>query len=179
MFPGRIGALRGARLKEGKSDRTGFNKFGNRQTWLKRSTLRKRELESELKALKTKNLGEFEDFDLYENTKTLLRFRKYPWGHWFLGLSFWGGAIFVIFMCYENLMHFKKRSVEYALLAFLIICGFAFLWAGRTKSTIFDRATDSLVIRKRNIFCHRRVITKYKLSDLADVRAVWRGINRG
>lgn len=116
---------------------------------------------------------------MYENTKDKLRFRKYPWPHWITGFCMWSGFGFIMYMAHERILKFDKKGVEYLLLAFLLICGFAFLWAGRTKSTIFDKKTNSLIIRKRNIFCHRRTITKYNLDEMTDVRAVWRGINSG
>ena len=53
------------------------------------------------------------------------------------------------------------------------------MYAGKIRSTVFDKSKDEIIIRKRNITCHRRTVTKYKLSDLQDVRAVWRGIDQG
>ena len=51
-----------------------------------------------------------------------------------------------------------------------------FLYSGKIKSTIFDKNNNRLTIRKRNICCHRRSITHYKLDDVIDARAVWRGM---
>ena len=51
-----------------------------------------------------------------------------------------------------------------------------FLISGKIKSTIFDRKDNKLMVRKRNICCHRRSVTIYKLDDIVDARIVWRGM---
>lgn len=109
----------------------------------------------------------------------MLRFRKYPWGNWFCGFVFLTGSVACFILAQEKLLTFKNKGVEPFLLAFMVVAGLIFLWYGRTKSTVFDRKEKAITIRKRNIFCHRRTITKYDLSDLTDVRAVRRGINSG
>ena len=48
--------------------------------------------------------------------------------------------------------------------------------SGKIKSTVFDKKNNKLMIRKRNICCHRRSITLYKLDDIIDARVVWRGM---
>ena len=109
----------------------------------------------------------------------MLRFRKYPWPNWFCGFVFLAGSIAVLILAEEKILTFQSSGAELGLLAFMIISGLIFLWYGRTKSTVFDRKEKAITIRKRNIFCHRRTITKYDLGDLTDVRAVYRGINSG
>ena len=89
MFPGRVAAVVKG-MKEGKR-------------------ISKKDIqEQELKLLKLKNVKSFKDNDLYEITKTYMRFRHYPWGFWFLGFSFLFGAAFVLFIVYEDFIHFKK-----------------------------------------------------------------------
>ena len=61
----------------------------------------------------------------------------------------------------------------------MIVMGILFLTAGKVKSVIFDRDEKEIIIRKRTITCHCKTITKYRLSDLVDVKAVWRGVNSG
>jgi len=51
-----------------------------------------------------------EDRDIKENTSTKLKFRKVPWGAWFMGLMFWGAAVFTIYQIFEELMSMKHNS---------------------------------------------------------------------
>lgn len=62
------------------------------------------------------------------------------------------------------------------ILSFLAIMAGVFLISGKIKSTVFDKENNQLMIRKRNICCHRRSITIYKLKDIIDARVVWRGM---
>lgn len=117
--------------------------------------------------------------DMYENTENRLRFRKFPWNHWIMAAIFLGGAIFIIYMVLEDLVKFKKRIHEYLCILTLLFLGMVFLLSGKIKSTIIDRDSKTLLVRKRTISCHCRSITKYSLENLRDVRAVWRGLKAG
>lgn len=59
----------------------------------------------------------------------------------------------------------------------MIGMGVVFLTTGKVKSVIFDLHEKEILIRKRTLTCHCKTITKYEMSDLCDVRAVWRGIH--
>ena len=50
------------------------------------------------------------DRDIKENKSTKIKFRKVPWGAWFMGFMFWGAAIFTVYMIFEELMTFKHHS---------------------------------------------------------------------
>lgn len=41
--------------------------------------------------------------DIRENTETRLIFRKIPYPFWIMGSAFWAGAIFVIWVVYEEM----------------------------------------------------------------------------
>ena len=65
MFPGRIGALRGARRRA--DDRTGLSAFGVKMPWLSRREVVRQQQEAELERLKHEDrLDEVKEFDLYE-----------------------------------------------------------------------------------------------------------------
>ena len=143
MHPGRIGSIIGfaKRLKNQKKDKNG------------KLIPKRRKSEEELIQLQTQKLKNIEDQDLWENTETKLRFRKFPWHHWILAALFLGAAGFIIFMVIDDMLKFKKKYTEAMLLLFLIVTGMAFLTSGRVKSTIFDKQSKKLTIRKRTIFC--------------------------
>ena len=104
MFPGRIGALRGARRRD-DDDPHGLNRLGVKKPWLRRSEILRRQREAELEDLKeSQRMDEVNEFDLYESTKKVLRFRKYPWPHWFCGFLFLGGSLLCIWLAYEKLL---------------------------------------------------------------------------
>jgi len=150
-----------------------MNKFGKPK--VKKVSKR----DAEILEFKTKELRTLSEFDMWENGGKKLRFRKFPWPHWILGAAFLGSAAFILYMVAEDFWTFKKKAHEYFLLAFLILFGLIFLYSGKIKSTIFDKQTRELIVKKRNISCHKRSYTKYKLDDISDVRAVRRGIEAG
>lgn len=167
MHAGRMGAIANfaKRYHKQQKDKDGKPK------------LKKHEIElQELLETKTANIS---GHDIYENTKTRLRFRKFPWSHWIMALIFLGSAFFIIYMVMEDLVKFKKKIHEYLLIIWLLVTGFAFLLTGKIKSTIFDKKEQTVIIRKRTISCHCRSITAYNLKTLRDVRAVWRGLKAG
>ena len=129
--------------------------------------------------MKLKNPKSFKDPDLYEISKTYMRYRHYPYGFWFLGFGFLSGSVLVLTLVYEDFVKFKKAWHEYVLVLFMIVMGIMFLTTGKVKSVIFDRHEKEIIIRKRTITCHCKTITKYRLDDLCDVRAVWRGVHTG
>jgi hypothetical protein len=165
MFPGRIGALRNL-YKDNSKDRLGSTP--KKRPWTKE--------EVELQRVKIEKLDQIEDFDVYENSKTKLRFRKYPWPFWFIGFAFLAGAIYILHLSLIGKIKFKKSIQEFLILSFMAVMAAVFLYTGKIKSTVFDKKNNQLMIRKRNICCHRRSITLYKLADIVDARAVWRGM---
>ena len=173
MHPGRIGSIVGfAKRMRMKNKEKKYDVNG-------KLIPQRRKSEEELINLQKTRAKKFEDADLWENSETKIRFRKYPWPYWILATLFLGGAGFIIFMEQENLVKFKKKNHEYILLACLIIVGMAFLVTGKVKSTIFDKKAKKLTIRKRSITCHCRSITNYNLENLKGLRAVKRGIKQG
>jgi hypothetical protein len=50
------------------------------------------------------------DRDIIENTITKIKFRKVPYASWILGLIFWAGAFFTIYLIFEELMQYKHHS---------------------------------------------------------------------
>lgn len=134
MFPGRIGALAsGIKQKYADVDRSGLNKFGKPK--VKRLSKR----DAEIEEFKTRELRNLQEFDMWENGKDKLRFRKFPWPHWILGAAFLGSAAFILYMVAEDFWTFKKKAHEYFLLGFLLVMGLVFLYTGKIKTTIFDR----------------------------------------
>ena len=99
-----------------------------------------------------------------ENTDHKLRFRKFPWEYWTLGGAFFGAGIFIILTVYEHLISFKKKKIEYALLAFLLIVGFAIIHAGKIKTISFNKKENRMTLSKTNLFCCRRSKKAYTLS---------------
>ena len=93
-----------------------------------------RKANEEINKLKKLPLQQISDADMYLNAGGVLRFRKYPWPQWFLGLAALAGAVFIIFMCYENVIKFKKRWFEYALLTFLLVLSFALVYSGTIET---------------------------------------------
>ena len=165
MPVGGIAAVRKA-FADNAKERLGMRKQGKGPT--------KEELE--LEEIKRTDLQLIRDFDIYENTSEKLRFRKYPWPFWFLGFAFASGASYLWYLSYTNVIKFKGDLQEVLILSFLAIMALVFLISGKIKSTVFDKSQNKLQIRKRNICCHRRSITVYKLSDIVDARVVWRGM---
>ena len=138
---------------------------------------RRRRSEQELELLKLSPQTAIQDKDIWENNKTRLRFRKFPWAAWIIGSLWILGALWVVYALREHLFKFKKHKIlkEYALLAFCLIVGFAFLYTGKIRTTIFDRQCGTLTIKKRNTCCDKRSIVTHKLSEISGVRAVHRG----
>ena len=114
---------------------------------------------------------------MWENSKTKLRFRKFPWGHWFLGFTWLLGVAWIIYMIYEDLFKFKYHKIlkEYTMIFVCSLMGLTFLYKGKIRHTIFDKKAGTLTIKKRNTFCDKRSIVTYSLKDITDVKAVYRG----
>ena len=98
-----------------------------------------------------------------------------------MGLMWILGTFWIIYETYEHIFLFKshKELYQYCLLTFTFVVGFIFLYSGKVRSTIFDKNQGTLTIKKRNIFCDKRQIITYKLKDITDVRAVYRGYKSG
>ena len=110
-----------------------------------------------------------------------MRFRKFPWGHWFLGTTWLGGVIWIIWLINHDLLDFKYHKIlkEYMMILVSSILGFFFLYKGKIRHTIFDKKAGTLTIKKRNTCCDKRSIVSYKLKDISDVKAVYRGYKQG
>lgn len=117
------------------------------------------------------------DRDMWENTRHKLRFRKFPWGHWFIGFTWLIGVCWIIWEINHDLFRFKYHKIlkEYLMLFFCTIMGLMFLYKGKIRHTIFDKNAGTLTIKKRNTFCDKRSIVTYNLKDISDVKAVYRG----
>ena len=63
--------------------------------------------ELELEQIKRTDLQLIKDFDIYENTKEKLRFRKYPWPFWFLGFAFASGTAYLLYASHTSEIQFK------------------------------------------------------------------------
>eukprot|EP00347_Sterkiella_histriomuscorum_P007295 403349505 len=159
MFAGRIGAIVMARRKKGER--------------------RRRPSEDEIEMLKQCDHRVIEDLDIKENSKAKLRFRKFPWIFWIMGALFLSGGFFCIYMIQEDLLTFHSYNnfIQWAVLAFLFILGYKFIETGKVETIIFDRRTDRIIIYKTSICCDRK-IKSFNLSSIADIRAVWRGVQK-
>jgi hypothetical protein len=109
MFAGRIGAIVMSRRKGIK---------------------RKRRSEEELDRLRYSEQEAIEDADIRENSQTKLRFRKLPYPFWIMGFAFWGGAIFVVYMLFEEMLKLESKKnalMQGLILLFMVVMGFCFL----------------------------------------------------
>jgi hypothetical protein len=89
MFAGRIGAIVMSKKNKGRR--------------------RRRRSEEEIELLKTCESEAIEDRDIRENSNARIRFRKIPWPFWIMGSLFILGAVFVVFMIYDELIVFKHH----------------------------------------------------------------------
>ena len=147
----------------------------------KQGERKKSKHQAELDLMRVSDRSAIEDRDMWENSKTKLRFRKFPWGHWFLGFSFLAGVAWIIYEINYDLFKFKYHKVlkEYLMLVFCSFLGLAFLYKGKIRHTIFDKKAGTMTIKKRNTCCDKRSIVTYKLKDISDVYAVYRGSKQG
>lgn len=127
--------------------------------------------------MKASDRSYISDRDMWENSRQKLRFRKFPWGHWFLGFTWLLGVIWIIYEIKYDLFRFKAHKIlkEYLFLFFTFFISLMFLYKGKIRHTIFDKKAGTLTIKKRNICCDRRSIVTYSLKDISDVKAVYRG----
>ena len=161
--------------------------FVNRFTVLSRiaknkdGTKKKSKQQLEIEALKAGDQKDIEDKDIWENNEVKLRFRKFPWGHWIMGVIWMLGTIWMIYEMYEHLFTFAHYNnvKQYGALSFTFVLGALFIYKGKIKTTVFDKRCGTLTIKKRNICCLKRQITTYKLKEIEDVKAVYRGYKSG
>ena len=135
----------------------------------------------ELDALKVCDHKAIEDKDIWENNEAKLRFRKFPWGHWFMGGMWILGTFWMIYEMYHHLFtnaHFNNVK-QYGALSFTFILGVLFVSKGKIKTTVFDKRCGTLTIKKKNICCFKRQLTTYRLKEIMDVKAVYRGYKSG
>ena len=118
-----------------------------------------------MEKLKDMPLKELNDKDVWENSKTKLRFRKYPWVHWIVGGCWLLGVAWVLYELRPTFSRLRGINLvkQWALLAFAIFMGVVFLYTGKIRTTVFDREAGTLTIKKRNTCCDRRSIATYKL----------------
>ena len=131
--------------------------------------------------MKVRRLDKIYDKDIWENSKVKLRFRKFPWGHWFMGCMWVFGTLWIMYELWETL---NRRTLwenkrDFFLLFVCLILGLAFLYKGKIKTTVFDKRCGTLTIKKRNTCCDKRSITSYRLDEIENVRAVYRGYKAG
>ena len=91
------------------------------------------------------------------------------------------GTIWMIYEMYEHLFTFAHYNnlKQYGALSFTFVMGILFVYKGKIKTTVFDKRCGTLTIKKRNICCRKRQITTYKLKDIENVKAVYRGYKSG
>ena len=165
MFASRISVLKAVtRLADGKQ--------GERK---------KSKQQAEFDLLRESDRSQIEDRDIWENSRMKLRFRKFPWGNWFLGGTWLGGVVWLIWAASHDLLDFKYHKVlkEYLMIFICALAGIFFLYKGKIRHTILDKKAGTLTLKKRNTCCDKRSIVSYKLKDISDVRAVQRGYKRG
>lgn len=106
-----------------------------------KSKPKRRRSDQELELLKLSPQQHIQDKDIWENNKTKLRFRKFPWPAWIMGSLWVLGALWCVYALHEHLFKFKKHKVlkEYSLLTFCFIIGFAFLYKAKIRTTVFDK----------------------------------------
>ncbi len=63
-----------------------------------------------VRALKEVIEKAIKDRDIKENTVNKLKFRKVPWGSWIMGIFFWSGAAFTVYMIFEELINYKHHA---------------------------------------------------------------------
>jgi len=73
----------------------------------------------------------------------------------------------------------RKHWAPLAILTTTCLVGLLFLWKGKVRTTVFDRRCGTLTVKRRNLCCHKRSIVTYRLKDISDVRAVYRGHESG
>ena len=142
---------------------------------------KRRKSEEIVELLKVSRQDEIEDGDVWENNKVKLRFRKFPWVFWIMGLIWILCSSFLIYALIEDLKIFKSHKIfkEYAGLAFCMSMGILFLYKGKIRTIVLDKQEGTFTVKKRNIFCDKRSIYTYRLRDITDVRAVHRGYKSG
>jgi hypothetical protein len=86
------------------------------------------------------------------------------------------GAIGFILITLENLVKFKKKWYEYALLSFLILTSATIFYASNIKTYLFDKRDHTLKVFKRSCLGLLRSELTFDLRELEEVRAVWRGL---
>ena len=91
--------------------------------------------------MKVSDRAFIQDRDMWENTRNKLRFRKLPYGHWFLGLICLIGVIWIIYEIKHDLFRFKAHKIlkEYLFLFSVTFLGFMFFYKAKIKHTIFDK----------------------------------------
>ena len=118
--------------------------------------------ERTIESAKTAPIKSLSDFDTWENSRSKLRFRTFPWMHWILGFMWILGLVYVIYSHYRELINLKKNKVwTFSLFVFAFAMGIAFLYTGKVRSVIFDKASGTVTIKKRNTCCDRRSIVTY------------------
>ena len=157
------------------------SKFAVMQRVSKAKGTRQEREKRELDWMKVQRLDTIYDKDIWENNRYKLRFRKFPWGHWFMGTMWVLGTLWIIYELWHTL---SRRSMwenkrDLVLLLICLVLGILFLYKGKVKSTIFDKTAGTLTIKKRNTCCDKRSITTYRLEDIDDIRAVHRGYKTG
>lgn len=91
------------------------------------------------------------------------------------------GTVVLIYELRHHMINFKTHRTLYNFLAvlFTLLMGLVFLYFGTIKTFVFDKSQGTLTVKKRNTFCDRRKIVTYRLRDISDVRAVYRGYKSG
>lgn len=123
--------------------------------------------------MKSTEVSRIEDSNVWENSRTRLRFRQFPWMHWILGSLWFGGLIWVVISHGNQLFNLEhSHFTVYSFLVLASIIGFLFLYTGKVRTVVFDRNEFTVTLKKRNTCCDRRSIVTYNLMTLSDVRAI-------
>ena len=136
--------------------------------------------EEELKEMADhENHEMIEDFDIKENTKQKIVFRKYPCIEWGVALAFLATFCFAEYMVQlANVEHGNDKMLhtytQLFLLAFCLIGCICSLYEGEFESITFDRKSDTLLVRYTNFLCKKRYYC-HALDDISSLRAVQKG----
>ena len=120
-----------------------------------------------------------EDYDIKENTKQKMVFRKYPFIEWGVGLCFICAFAFCEYMiCISNVemgkdMFFHSWFVIF-LMALLLFAGIYCFYDGEIESIILDKKSKTLMVRYTSILCKKRYYV-HALKDISGIRACIRG----
>lgn len=120
-----------------------------------------------------------EDFDVKENNKQKLVFRKYPFIEWGVGAAFFATFAFSEMMIQivnvENNNNKLLHSwTQLFLLSFCLFGCMYSLYEGEIESISIDKKTETLLIKYTNILCKKRYHC-HAIGEILNIKAVQKG----